>query len=81
MKLHGIVNCDTVKKARAWLDARGMAYEWVDFKQVAAFDRRPGALVPCGRLGDACSTGAARPGARSTTRRRPPSWTSGPRSR
>jgi arsenate reductase (glutaredoxin) len=32
MKLHGIVNCDTVKKARAWLDARGIAYEWVDFR-------------------------------------------------
>ena len=33
MKLHGIVNCDTVKKARAWLDARGIAYEWVDFRK------------------------------------------------
>ena len=33
MKLHGIVNCDTVRKARAWLDARGIAYEWVDFRK------------------------------------------------
>jgi arsenate reductase (glutaredoxin) len=33
MKLHGIVNCDTVKKARAWFDARGVAYEWVDFRK------------------------------------------------
>jgi len=33
MKLHGIVNCDTVKKARAWLDARGIGYEWVDFRK------------------------------------------------
>jgi Spx/MgsR family transcriptional regulator len=33
MRLHGIVNCDTVKKARAWLDARGIAYEWVDFRK------------------------------------------------
>jgi Spx/MgsR family transcriptional regulator len=33
MKLHGIVNCDTVKKARAWLDARGIAYEWVDLRK------------------------------------------------
>ena len=33
MKLHGIVNCDTVKKARAWLDARGIAYQWVDFRK------------------------------------------------
>jgi len=33
MKLHGIVNCDTVKKARAWLAARGIAYQWVDFRK------------------------------------------------
>jgi Spx/MgsR family transcriptional regulator len=33
MKLHGIVNCDTVKKARAWLDARAVPYEWVDFRK------------------------------------------------
>jgi Spx/MgsR family transcriptional regulator len=33
MKLHGIVSCDTVRKARAWLDARAVPYEWVDFKK------------------------------------------------
>jgi len=33
IKLYGIVNCDTVKKARAWLDAKGIAYEFVDFKK------------------------------------------------
>jgi Spx/MgsR family transcriptional regulator len=33
MKLNGIPNCDTVKKARAWLDARGIAYDWVDFRK------------------------------------------------
>ena len=33
MKLHGIVNCDTVKKARVWLAARGIAYQWVDFRK------------------------------------------------
>lgn len=33
MKVFGIANCDTVKKARAWLDARGVAYEWVDFRK------------------------------------------------
>jgi Spx/MgsR family transcriptional regulator len=33
MQVHGIVNCDTVKKARAWFDARGIAYEWVDFRR------------------------------------------------
>ncbi|WP_129793234.1 ArsC family reductase [Sphingosinicella sp. CPCC 101087] len=32
MKLYGIRNCDTVKKARAWLDARGIAYDFHDYK-------------------------------------------------
>jgi len=32
MKMYGIRNCDTVKKARAWLDARGLAYEFHDYK-------------------------------------------------
>jgi len=31
--LHGIPNCDTVKKARAWLDARGIDYAFHDFKK------------------------------------------------
>ncbi len=30
--LYGIANCDTVKKARAWLDAGGVAYDFHDFK-------------------------------------------------
>jgi arsenate reductase (glutaredoxin) len=30
--LYGIKNCDTVKKARAWLDARGVAYAFHDYK-------------------------------------------------
>ena len=33
MKVYGIVNCSTVKAARAWLDARKLAYEFVDFKK------------------------------------------------
>ena len=33
MQVHGIVNCDTVKKARAWFDARGIAYQWIDFRK------------------------------------------------
>jgi arsenate reductase len=32
MKLYGIRNCDTVKKARAWLDERGIAYDFHDYK-------------------------------------------------
>ncbi|MBB3898652.1 ArsC family reductase [Roseococcus suduntuyensis] len=30
--LHGIRNCDTVKKARAWLDQAGVDYRFHDFK-------------------------------------------------
>jgi len=31
--LYGIPNCDTVKKARVWLDARGLAYRFHDYKK------------------------------------------------
>ncbi|CAN5250587.1 ArsC family reductase [soil metagenome] len=31
--LHGIPNCDTVKKARTWLDGRGVAYSFHDYKK------------------------------------------------
>jgi arsenate reductase len=31
--LYGIPNCDTVKKARAWLAERGTEYEFHDFKK------------------------------------------------
>ena len=30
--LYGIKNCDTVKKARAWLDGRGTPYDFHDYK-------------------------------------------------
>ncbi|PSF11997.1 ArsC family reductase [Marinobacter shengliensis] len=33
MKLYGIKNCDTVKKARKWLDDNGIVYEFHDFKK------------------------------------------------
>jgi Spx/MgsR family transcriptional regulator len=33
MKLYGIPNCDTVKRARAWLAERGQAHEFHDFKK------------------------------------------------
>ncbi len=35
--LYGIRHCDTMKKARAWLDARGVAYAFHDYK-VAGID-------------------------------------------
>ena len=31
--LYGIKNCDTVKKARKWLDARGIEYQYHDFRE------------------------------------------------
>lgn len=34
IRMYGITNCDTVKKARAWLADHGIAYEFVDFKKV-----------------------------------------------
>lgn len=31
--VYGIPNCDTVKKARAWLQARGIDHQFHDFKK------------------------------------------------
>lgn len=31
--LYGIANCDTVKKARAWLTSQGLPHEFHDFKK------------------------------------------------
>jgi arsenate reductase len=30
--IYGIKNCDTMKKARAWLDSKGVAYAFHDYK-------------------------------------------------
>lgn len=30
--IYGIKNCDTMKKARTWLDGRGVAYAFHDYK-------------------------------------------------
>jgi arsenate reductase len=40
-KVYGIRNCDTMKKALAWLDARRIAYEFHDYKKAG---------VPPGKL-------------------------------
>ena len=34
MKLYGISNCDTVKKARAWLSAHELTHEFHDYKKL-----------------------------------------------
>ena len=31
--LYGIPNCDTVKKARTWLDGHGVAFDFHDYKK------------------------------------------------
>jgi Spx/MgsR family transcriptional regulator len=43
IRLYGIPNCDTVKRARAWLAAQGATVEFHDFKkQGVPADRLPG---------------------------------------
>jgi arsenate reductase len=37
--IYGIKNCDTMKKARAWLDKRGVEYAFHDYK-TAGVDRQ-----------------------------------------
>lgn len=32
LTIYGIKNCDTMKKARAWLDQRGVEYSFHDYK-------------------------------------------------
>jgi arsenate reductase len=33
IKMYGIPNCDTIKKARKWLEANGVDYEFHDYKK------------------------------------------------
>lgn len=34
LKVYGIPNCDTVKKATVWLKNKGIAYEFQDYKKL-----------------------------------------------
>lgn len=36
LEFYGIPNCDTVKKARKWLDAQGIVYTFHDYKKEGA---------------------------------------------
>ncbi|GAB5351650.1 ArsC family reductase [Qipengyuania sp. 483] len=36
IQFYGIPNCDTVKKARRWLDAQGVEYDFHDYKKEGA---------------------------------------------
>ena len=49
IKVYGIANCDSVKKARAWLAAHALAHEFHDFNKLgvpgdrlAAWERKVG---------------------------------------
>ena len=37
--LYGLSNCDTVKKARRWLDERGVAYRFHDYRKQGLDER------------------------------------------
>ena len=39
VKIYGIKNCDTMKKARAWLEGHGIGYDFHDYR-VEGLDRR-----------------------------------------
>ena len=60
-RIYGIKNCDTMKKAFAWLDARGIAYEFHDYKKAG---------VPPGKLRD----WAKRAGWEKLANTRGPTW-------
>jgi Spx/MgsR family transcriptional regulator len=38
--LYGLTNCDTVKRARAWLAEHGVSYDFHDFKRTGVPDDR-----------------------------------------
>jgi arsenate reductase len=38
LKVYGIKNCDTMKKAFAWLEAKGIAFEFIDYKKAGVVD-------------------------------------------
>ena len=36
LTVYGIPNCNTVKKARVWLESQGLAYDFHDYKKLGA---------------------------------------------
>ena len=36
VEMYGIPNCDTIKKARKWLEAKGVEYQFHDYKKEGA---------------------------------------------
>lgn len=50
LTLYGIPNCDTVKKARVWLDGRGIDYAFHDYKKMGADPAKLAAWVDAAGL-------------------------------
>ena len=67
--IYGIKNCDTMKKARSWLDEHGVEYAFHDYK-AAGIER--GMLERWARKagGKRCSTAPAPPSGNCPTRTR-----------
>jgi arsenate reductase len=68
IRIFGIRNCDTMKKAFAWLDANGIAYEFHDYKKDG---------VPEGKL----NAWAAKAGWEKLANTRGPTWRKIPEAR
>jgi arsenate reductase (glutaredoxin) len=49
LTIYGIKNCDTMKKARAWLEKHGVEYAFHDYK-TAGIERAAGVLREEGRF-------------------------------
>jgi len=40
IKIYGIPNCDTIKKARKWLESHDVAYEFHDYKKLGVSENK-----------------------------------------
>jgi Spx/MgsR family transcriptional regulator len=40
VKIYGIPNCDTMKKARRWLEANGIDYQFHDYKKLGVPEKK-----------------------------------------
>lgn len=40
IKIYGIANCDTIKKARTWLNDNGIEYEFHDYKKLGVPEKQ-----------------------------------------
>ena len=59
--IYGIKNCDTMKKARAWLDGHGVAYDFHDYKTAGIAKDKLKRLERRSSAGKRCSIAPAPP--------------------